>query len=167
MKISELKALSIIEKLSHLLTLQRIAPEFGKDIIYRCGYWDGILSGYVRWNGAILCFDNIMDEFSFAMPVSSEISDVVDQYESTTNTTRRYYAIIVQSDAKIKQAIRHQISFRRHVNPRCDYRHSLRHVGSKRLDACRKPDWRSWYDRSWPQIPDEPYDGEVIAWFTI
>lgn len=166
MKIDELKAYPPSDKFAYLLTLQRIAPEFGKDIIYKCNYWDGILSGTLRWNGALFNFESVMDEFDLAIPVSSEMSDVADQFEITCETTRRYYAVYVQSDSKMRQVVKRHVSFRRNVNPD-DYRNKLKGRDMDRLKARPGPNWRSWYDRRWPVIPDEQYDGDVIAWFTI
>jgi hypothetical protein len=167
MKIQELKELSPSEIFAYLLDLPRLAPVYGRDIIYRHNSWDGILSGTLRWNGAILGFDCVMDEMSFATPIHSDVDFYDEQFGSTYETSRRYYAVTMQSYSEAMQRIRRSVSFRQNVNPGSDFRFLKRHAGTDKTKACRHPLWKDWFARQWPQTEQEPYSGDVIAWFTI
>jgi hypothetical protein len=166
-KLNDLKNFPPSYKLSHLLSLQRITPEYGTNICHRYSYWDGILSGILRWNGGLFYFHCILDEMDFALPVSSNPHDSGIGFEHTSDGTRRYYAVCLYSTAKMIDMVRTAVSHRRYVNPRGDYRYMARHNLSESTLLSKKNDRPSWSNRNLRKVREEPYDGEVIAWFTL
>lgn len=153
MNLEQLKTREPIEKLKVLWQLPRIIPEYKKHIVYRHGYWDGILSGALRWNGGFFLFTCVMDEEDF-LPCPLEDSDGNGDIDMTRDGTR-YYAVYAISREATRQVIKKHIAFKRAVGGNNDYRRpSGLHPQSK---------WTEYYDRKWPIISQE--STEIIAWF--
>jgi hypothetical protein len=166
MKIAELITLPLEQKVVELLRLPRIYPEIGRNILYHIEYWDGMHSGTLLWNGALLYFKLVFDEFDDYPAISHDRDDVDEPFEYTYESTRRWFAVCLYSDAHMLQDLRRHVSFRRNVNPD-DYRNKMKNRDRNKMMSRIGPNYQSWYSRKWPQIPSEPYDGTVIAWFAI
>ena len=173
MKVNELEKKSQISSLKELCSLPEIFPKYGENIVYRGGYYDGILSGHLRWNGGMFGFYCILDDidtpewtdkFYISLLTSKTKSDFKKTIEDYKDSgCFRYYAVYLIGQNKLKRQIKKHISFCVNVNPGSEYRKKK----YKNRIACPTDDWKKWYDRKWPEAQEESYDNEVVAWFKL
>lgn len=152
--------LEFFDRLRELWKFQQIKAEYSKNIIYRHAVYDGILSGVLRWNGALFAFRCVADEEDFPWPVEEYFEGVnnIDPIRSCY----RYYAVSVHSTLFMKHLIKQHISACINVNPRSEYRAKK----YKSRIVC-PPNWLSWKSKPWSAVLNEEYDGTVVAWFRL
>lgn len=156
-------------KMSDALKMQKldrnscpqIRPYLGENIIRHYGYYDGPLSGLLRWNGGIFYFATVEEEWEPAGWLECFHDDLTAPEQHCERN--RYFAVVALSPSQLRKRLKADTLFQKYVGKHCNYDE----FGKRQLGLLKSSKSREfYYSVISPLLPSiDIDDNEIVAWF--